>query len=934
MMMTRWFYAFIVGNLIIAVFICVALVSISAESSIFLLLKTTREAQAQQASIRFEEFLRNRVTLLEDLSQRPLLANVVMGSESSENDLDDYMLDYTLLGKKEPIFLIDIFGNTIRSFHHEGKDLPFETSAWLDAILEGREPAAILLEQYEGTSVFAIAVPITYGQFPEGALVAIVTESALSILPIHDLDGATYEIASPYFSYSNHEGAGDYHVISEKTIGDTGVKLSYQVSEASISERKLSFMIDIGIGICMSLIVAFFLLGIVGRQFFLNPYLKLESSRRKINEAKQHNDLLVAAIDASPIGISISDGLVHGAPINYVNSAFESITGYTATEIIGKNCRFLAGEETSLEDSRQISEALSAGKKVELEILNYRKDGVPFWNLLKISPVFSEEHQIIAFVGIQQDITNKKAFENDLLLAKDSAEAAAIAKGQFLANMSHEIRTPINGVMGMLALVLKSTTIQPQERQRLDIARSSADSLLTIINDILDFSKIEAGELVIESIEFDVRKLLSDSSRAMAFHAQQKGLHLVLDASDLKRQFFRGDANRIRQVLGNLVSNATKFTEQGEIVIKASVRDIAGDQSLLTCSVQDSGVGITPGNLKQVFEPFKQADASTTREFGGTGLGLSIVKQLCTLMHGTTKVSSQLGVGSNFEVSFQLQHSARDNVRIDAMSPSAQSVLLVEEHSTSRLTIEKQLRLWVKNVYSVSNCEEAKTLFSSLDESDVPEIAFISADDVDGAGIQLCAWLQHHSLPIKLITMRTIASEWDAEELTARGIHKNLLKPATPSDLFDAINLISTTQPEIHIQQSFFAEDLRILIVEDNAINQEIILGMLEDLGLTADCATNGIVALEMLNAQHDARYDIVLMDCQMPELDGYQTTSAIRDGQGGSQYIDVPIVAMTANAMSGDQQKCLDAGMDDYMSKPIDGDLLKDKLMRFSANA
>ena len=551
------------------------------------------------------------------------------------------------------------------------------------------------------------------------------------------------------------------------------------------------------------------------------------------------------------------------------------------------------------------------------------------------------------------DITAQTRAADELTSAKEAAEQATTAKGDFLANMSHEIRTPMNGVLGMLNL-LSSSQLSAKQSHQVRLARSSGEALLVLINDILDFSKIEAGKLELESIDFDLRQLFGDLAESMALQAQSKGIELVLDLAQIEQSRVKGDPTRVRQLLTNLIGNALKFTQEGEIVIRAALETGTEGEVTLSASVSDTGIGIPPDKVEHLFDSFSQVDASTTRKFGGTGLGLSIVKKLCELMGGDVSVSSELGMGSCFTFVLRLEVSENAAVVRPTINLNGVRILIVDDNATNREVLHGQLSLWGAFVTEADSGASALAILDEQAEEPFPvAIIDMQMPEMDGASLGEAIRADARFSSTGLIMMTSMSEPGDAQHFADLGFAAYFPKPTTTSDLFDALaivlgggealqaakplithNYLQSLGPqsgEHGSKQPLVKSEYRLLLAEDNVINQHVAMGMLEDMGYGADIADNGALAISMLQeAPADAPYQLILMDCQMPLLDGYEATAKIRSGEAGRRYRDITIVAMTANVMTGDREKCIQAGMDDYIAKPIDPEILENSLAHY----
>jgi len=540
-------------------------------------------------------------------------------------------------------------------------------------------------------------------------------------------------------------------------------------------------------------------------------------------------------------------------------------------------------------------------------------------------------------VGSWSNIETRKVAEQAFLAAQSELEKANEAKSAFLANMSHEIRTPMNAVIGLSHLALK-TDPSPRQRDYLVKIRSSGQHLLGIINEILDFSKIEAGKLSVESIEFDLDKVLENVSNLISEKAEAKGLELIFDIEpSVVSTRLRGDPLRLGQILINFCNNAVKFTEEGEVVIKARVLEDSGDSHLLEFSVSDSGIGMAEAQIGRLFQAFEQADTSTTRKYGGTGLGLAISKRLAELMGGDVGVTSELGKGSTFWFTARLGKGAvaprptllRSDLR-------GRRILIIDDNSSARAVLSNMLRNMTFVVDQAASGEEGiEMVRQAVKRSEPYEIVFVDWQMPRLDGIETSKRilaLPDLSIPPHLVMVTAYGREDVMKQAEENGLENVLVKPVTSSTLFETILAVLRAHQEAtghdQIAPSFEiarTRGTRVLLVEDNEINQEVAIGLLEDAAIQVDLAENGEIAVRM--AQEND-YDVVLMDMQMPVMDGIEATRAIRSDP---RFQSLPIIAMTANAMAADREKCLHAGMNDHIGKPIDPNQLFSVLLRWA---
>jgi two-component system sensor histidine kinase/response regulator len=515
---------------------------------------------------------------------------------------------------------------------------------------------------------------------------------------------------------------------------------------------------------------------------------------------------------------------------------------------------------------------------------------------------------------------------DELRSAKDAAQAASRAKSSFLANMSHEIRTPMNAIIGMTELVL-DTPVTSMQREYLTMVRDSGESLLSLINDILDFSKIEADKLELDESAFGLRERIGDAMKSLAFRAHKKGLELAYHIHPNVPDTIVGDLGRLRQIVVNLAGNAIKFTEKGEVLVDVKCETQSEEEVTLHFTVSDTGIGIPPHKLGMIFKPFEQVDTSTTRKFGGTGLGLAISSRLVELMGGRIWAESTPGVGSAFHFTARLKLADPDTTTIrTAQKPgfiSGRRVLVVDDNATNRLILEEMLGSWGMQVTVVAEAREAMKVLKKAQRLKKPyDLVITDCHMPVQDGFELTEQIKRDpTLAGTVVMMLTSGSQpGDLSRCEQLGISAHLMKPVKQSELFDAIGMclgtgehideppVPSAQPETPVRP------LRILLAEDSVVNQKLALGLLQKHGHTVAVASHGT---EAIAAWESEPFDVILMDVQMPEMDGLEATAAIRvkERQTGKH---IPIIAMTAHAMKGDRERCLQAGMDGYVSKPV----------------
>lgn len=665
----------------------------------------------------------------------------------------------------------------------------------------------------------------------------------------------------------------------------------------------------------------------------LAMYLDISRRVQAEKAIRESEELFRMLSAAAPVGIFRTNA--QGDCV-YVNQCWGEMTGRSPESAMGMGWLDAVHPEDRADVSRVWKNSVAMGLEMEEDTRYLRPDGSVTWAHWQARRLHASDGSAAGFVGVVEDVTKRKAAEQRLLEAKQAAEAASRAKSEFLANVSHEIRTPMNGILGMTELAL-STQLTTEQREYLGMVKGCAESLLEIINDLLDFSKIEYGKVELESIPFSILDCAERALQPVAVRAQQKGLGLEWYVRGDLPQWVEGDPTRLRQVLINLLGNAVKFTETGDVTLGIECLGVAEDTAEIRFSVRDTGIGIPEENRQKIFEAFQQADTSVTRQYGGTGLGLSISAKLIAIMGGTLSVTSEVGKGSEFAFVVRWKTTQKPERGGEETLPAFPGgrLLVVDNQQASRELVQWVGSRWNLRVDVAKGLGEAEAVYAAaLAEGQPHDVALIDLNLGEADGYEVAATLRKLApeAPTAIVMTSSTPSFLMAPQRSRHRIRGHLMKPLHRSALWAMLRPslshsveISTATPE----RSRAVAKRRILLVEDNAVNQKLALKLLERMGHSARLAANGAEAFEILQG---GEFDLVLMDLQMPVMGGIDATKKIREWERVTGR-HVPIVAMTAHAAEQDQQRCRDAGMDGYLSKPIREDLLKREIARVTGD-
>jgi len=644
-------------------------------------------------------------------------------------------------------------------------------------------------------------------------------------------------------------------------------------------------------------------------KLYKNAANKLKESERKTRKI----------IENTPIGMAISN---EDAVFEYVNPAFCELLGYSAFELKGKPIWNIVSTRNKALIQTEYFNIYRGKNYFRREWQLQTKDHEEAFVLVDTT-IMTGDDGLPKVLSFSTNITERKKLMNELVEAKEKAILANKTKSAFLANMSHEIRTPMNGIMGMTE-ILKQTKVSTEQKEYLDVINISANSLLSIINDILDFSKIEAGKIELEHIPIDISEIINEIADLLIFKSDQKNLELHTFTQVNTKHTILGDPVRLKQILINFANNAIKFTpDGGDVVISAELREVVYDDIEILFSVKDTGIGISEEGISKLFKPFSQVDASTTRKFGGTGLGLVIAKRLANQMKGDVFVESEIGKGSTFSFTAKFKMDLTQVYAQSDIELSGLNALILDDNETNLQILEKYLEFWGCHSQRATNTYDAFELLKKSYENKSP-FDFVLSDymmpDIDGFGFAKMVRGNKQTKNAKMILLSSMTHLGVKKEYKTAGFQAYLYKPIKIEQLKRTLMHVLFSEAfqeekEQETDNNAATKNLHILLAEDNIINQKVAVTILKKMGYKIEIAENGLVALDQFQ---NNKFDIILMDMQMPKMDGLEASRQIRTFEKEKNQKEIPIISMTANAMKADMEKCLNAGMNDFISKPF----------------